>query len=128
MSDNGENYTGPDRANLKALAQSMPGFITGEREKRLQGKGRKVFSSLPTKLCRVCSKMFDHKKFATDTELKTATCGDCQKQLDDGFVAVICADGRHAFLKTTALEDMAGQVISISKEAMDKVEAQSKIK
>lgn len=118
-----ESLPGPDRENLRKLNEIMPSFIAGMAKKKTVGKGITPMLRRPKKVCPVCGLLYEHKfmKASDETDIKTQNCQPCQKQLDDGCVALVCGD-KFAFVKTQALEDFAGQIKQISPYVMAAVE------
>lgn len=126
--DSFEPCGGPDLGNLRQLNGMMPSFTAGMVEKQTIGKGHKSpLAKLkenppkPTLVCEVCSLLFAFKT-GFDGEIKSSVCRECQKQLDEGLIALV-SDDRYAFGSSTSLPDMAGKIVHIKTETMDKLQA-----
>lgn len=118
-----ETPQGPSDETLKRLAEQLPSFIAGMETKKTVGKGRKISIPAPPKprqICRVCSKAFDYAHVEGDSEMKPGLCDTCEPMLKQGCVALISSD-KYAFVKSPRLADMAGQIIPISHQNMEKV-------
>jgi hypothetical protein len=81
----------------------------------------------PTKFCVVCHALFSARFSAQD--VKTALCGDCNRKLEEGFTAVVCAEQkvyRYAFCKFPTAPESAGKILPCSSDQMDAIQKRYK--
>lgn len=121
-----ETPQGPSSENLRRLSGMLPSFVKGMQEKALSGKGKETIGivRVPKKCCKVCASTFDFHmvKPSQKVELESSICVDCQKRLDDKWIAFVC-DNLYAFVKPTnnRFNDMEGQIVPISPHVMAEI-------
>lgn len=74
--------------------------------------GDKSFVSMEQNICPICSKVFDTDSILLDKQLKDSMesktltgyskCSDCQKQIDEGFVAFVEIDASKSNIRPEA--------------------------
>ena len=109
-----------DEARMARLFKAMPGMIKQLDGKRRASKAARAngASTKPTP-CPICGTMFE--KWAGWKQSNKA-CEPCQKNLDEGFAALVSTDGRYSFSRfPTMPPEWAGDIVSIPNEVMDKV-------
>lgn len=120
---------GPSESTLKHLAGMLPSFAKGVVERKVTGKGRKVgvpnVVVRPTKACTICLTTFDFKETPEDSSLISEHCVRCASLLREGYIAFTSGKG-FAFAKSERMKDLAGQIVKLSAEVFDKLEAHYK--
>jgi hypothetical protein len=105
--------------NLGNLQRTMVSHVRAKQA--VNGMLRKKKDGLkPNKVCQICLKMHSPSGIDGDESIKEKPCEACQKQLDEGQIALTCVDGRHAFVFSAHLVGQE-QIIPVSKETMDAV-------
>jgi hypothetical protein len=120
-----EPLPGPKRETLLNLKAMLPSFIEGMAKKRAVGRGVPAQVRRPKKVCKVCGLLFDHvmMKLTDETNIESSLCNPCQKQLDEGWTALVCAE-KYAIVRAKALSDWAGQIKRVSPNVMEALEKQ----
>lgn len=90
-----------------------------QRAKDLRKNGKR---ELPRQCCRVCGKLFDYAVIKVDTPVSGTICSGCKQLLAQGFVAVVSMKG-YAFVRHPDLKDMAGQIVPMSDENLQQIQA-----
>lgn len=103
------------------LVDYMHSHVAKPKGKTIVGKQK----AQPKFLCNICGSLWGELNVVGDTSLTSKTCDECQQELDKGQIALVCTDGRHAFVFSAHLVGL-GQIIKVSKETMDAVEKKAK--
>lgn len=106
--------------HLRRLMGDLPGMVKSMqkgRNGRSQEKGFKRF-------CPICCLMYDRAKLWSTDGPTEKHCKGCQKNLDDGYTALVTMSHRWAFVKHPQMQP--GTVIKVKDETMDKIEAMQK--
>jgi hypothetical protein len=120
-----EEYHGPSPETLRQLREQMPSVARGIANKAIGGRARvkapaKEPPLQPTKVCEVCSVLFDMKR-GFEGDIESGVCVECQRELDKGLTAFVATD-RWAFGTSPLLEDMVGKIVHVSNRTMDELE------
>jgi hypothetical protein len=110
----------PSPEFFRNLKDQLPGFKQELEKKRVLKGQTPVEEMVPKKCCTVCGKGFDWGRIKGPIP-ELAVCDKCQAKLDAGETA-LKSDNRYAFIKSASLADMAGQIMQVSPDVMDKVQ------
>lgn len=109
--------------NLDRLFGNMVDYMRKDGATRISLKSSKQPEGHPTAFCPICLVVHERTTLVVgDTQMKSKNCPECQEQLDQGGIAIKCADGRHSFVWCDALVDK-GPIIEVGKEEYDAIEA-----
>ena len=110
---------GPDKDQLRALYNSLPGFVEDLEKRRALRGGKPVGQKYPTRCCGVCGRMcfFSDIIQPTDKPPELSLCERCQNLLADGWTAFVAMD-KYAFGKSSNWPDIAGKIAPITPEQM----------
>lgn len=82
----------------------------------------KTMSFKPTKICPICGDGHARVLCATNKEIETAYCPDCQQKFDEGDVAFATLAGRYLWLNGANLPpDVRGKFQVITDEMFDSI-------
>jgi hypothetical protein len=111
-----KELTPPSPEFLKNLMGSVKSFVKQKQQGQRFKQG--VTIPAPRKVCPICLKMHDYGNRLPESELIKDYCPDCLKSLKDGYTACVC-DNRYAFVKSSKLAGLEGQVLKLEKPTMD---------
>lgn len=108
--------------NLKGMV--MRKMRNGHRTKHVP------VSDKPNRFCRICTRLWVSRIILAGDELQPAICEECQKELDNGAVAVIVPNTRkHCFIysPTVASGLQVGQepILEVSEETFGFMQAEA---
>ena len=110
---------GPDKETLRQLAGMLPSVIEHAENKRILKTGSRSLSH-PHRVCVICLKTFDFKRVAPE-KIERSVCEICNISLVEGYTAIIC-DDKYAFVRSEALADLAGKIVSVTGPQMARIE------
>lgn len=118
---------GPNPENLKHVAGMFPSMMKGLKEGSTRGKGRRIFPSVtqPTKRCKICGKELDIASLSPVSSRIPTLCQQCDGLLKEGYTALVAGDmhaNMYAFVKLNTDKELAGQIVPISPQNMEKVQ------
>ncbi len=113
----------PDsEAQLRNMFGQLPGMVNGMVKAR--NRPANGHSKGFTRFCPICSLLYERSKLWSTPELKEKHCKGCQKNLDEGFTALVTVSKRWAFVRHPKMPP--GGTIRVSDKFMDAVEKAKK--
>ena len=118
---------GPSEETFRRLFQNLHVY----KKQAVEAKKKAMLDAGKVKQppCVICGKWFgsQEERFIIATVKPKQYCPACQKNLDDGFTALVSVDNRYAFVKFTEANDVqakavAGKVMTIPNERMELIQ------
>ncbi len=133
MSDEKPRF-GPSLETLRNLAGMLPSYAHGLIEKKIAKNHNPVVKEVPNKICEICAVLFFDPADKVESSilevakpdpeipppLKSGVCPKCASVLAEGYTA-FTTQTHYCFGKSSKLADMAGKVVLIRQETMDKM-------
>jgi len=121
------NMSGPSEETFRRLFQNLHVY----KKQAVEAKKKAALENGKVKQppCVICGKWFgsQQERLIITTFKPKPYCPSCQKNLDEGFTALVSVDNRFAFAKFTEADEaqraaVAGKVMTISNERMELIQ------
>lgn len=118
---------GPSEETFRRLFQNLHKY----KQQAVEAKKKAMLENGKVKQppCVICGRWFgsQQERFIVATVKPKQYCPSCQKNLDDGFTALVSVDGRFAFTRfpdadKTSQKAVAGKVMTISNDRMEMIQ------